>query len=477
VIRVELPADGGAGEGSLSAAERFGLDTLLDLSGLLRVDDPAAPVVTLQLAADPVPLADLVQGFVVRGTDATLRIPRGMLAHVTAIAGAGTEQASDQADRHGRVPSGVNPLVQSGADRLPIVSMWARALCQGVKMFAGSRIVRCLSPWPDRRRWAAAFTHDVDVMSGWPAFTALRLAELARAGEGRRALRVVAAAASGALGSPAVDGINDVVRLEAARGIRSTWFFLCGAPTPSRWLSGDVTYDVGSRAARRVTASIRARQHELGVHGTFATSVEPAAFARERVQLAAATGVSGVPGVRQHFLKMRPGLTQKHMREAGFVYDATYGFPDRNGFRLGVADVVGGWDARAGQPTSLDEVPLHWMDRAQSKYQGIEDPRAWVADALELAARCRDVGGLWVGLWHPNLTAALGFPDAPAAYAELLGAIVEDRNRPAVDTLEQLVAWRRRRRAARARRVAPDGTVEWESPPVPLEDAEGKPIE
>jgi len=477
VIRVDLPAEGGGGGGGLSAAERFGLDTLLDLSGLLRVDDPTAPVVTLQLTTDPAPLVDLVRGFVVRGTDAALRIPRAMLAHVTAIAGAGAEQASDQADAHGRVPSGANPLVQAGADRLPIVSMWGRAIGQAVRMFAGNRMVRFLSPWPDRRRWAAAFTHDVDVMSGWPAFTALRLAELARSGEARRMLRVVSAAVSGAFGSPAVNGIGDVVRLEAARGIRSTWFFLCGTPTLSRWLSGDVTYDVGSRVARRVTASIRARQHELGVHGTFATSAEPAAFAQERVQLAAATGVSGVPGVRQHFLKMRPGVTQQHMRDAGFVYDATYGFPDRNGFRLGVADVVGGWDARAGQPTPLDEVPLHWMDRAQSKYQGIEDPRAWVADALELAARCRDVGGLWVGLWHPNLTAALGFPDAPAAYAELLRAIVEDPNRPAVDTLEQLVAWRRRRRAARARRVAPDGRVEWESPPVPLEDAEGRPVD
>ena len=105
-----------------------------------------------------------------------------------------------------------------------------------------------------------------------------------------------------------------------------------------------------------------------------------------------------------------------------------------------MADVVQGWDARAAAATTLDEVPLHWMDRAQSKYQGIEDPQAWIDEAADLAERCRAMGGLWVGLWHPNLTAPLGFPDAPAAYAELLRRIVDDANPPAVDTLERLVA-------------------------------------
>lgn len=180
--------------------------------------------------------------------------------------------------------------------------------------------------------------------------------------------------------------------------------------------------------------------------------------------------------MRQHFLKMRPGQTQARMQAAGFGYDATYGFSDRNGFRLGVADVVQGWDARAAAATTLDEVPLHWMDRAQSKYQGIEDPQAWIDEAADLAERCRAMGGLWVGLWHPNLTAPLGFPDAPAAYAELLRRIVDDANPPAVDTLERLVAWRRRRRAARARRIGPNGTVEWEGLPASIEDQEGRAI-
>ena len=292
----------------------------------------------------------------------------------------------------------------------------------------------------------------------------------------RRAARVARAAALAVARRPVWDGVRDVLALEEAHGVRSTWFLICGRPTLGRWWAGDVTYAIRSKAARRIVAAVSAAGHELAVHGSFATSTSDGGFAEERAALSSVSGGAGAKGVRQHFLKMRPGLTQRRMEAAGFTYDATYGFSDRNGFRLGVADVVRGWDAGAGAATGLDEVPLHWMDRAQSKYQGIEDPDAWIDDAADLAERCRTLGGLWVGLWHPNLTAPLGFPGAPAAYAALVRRIVDDPIPPAVDTLERLVDWRRRRRAARARGVGADGAVEWEGVPAPLEDQEGRAI-
>ena len=471
MIHVSRPAT------PLTAAEEYGLDTLLDLSGLLRVDDPSAPVVALQLTPDPAPLAPLTppKGGGVGGAAGVVPLPREILTHVTAIAGAGAEQGSAQADRHGRVPADANPLVVVGLDRMPLVSQWARALRTMVQQAAGARLVRYLVPWPGGRRWAAAFTHDVDVVSGWPAFTALRLAELVRSGQMRRAGAVAAAAAASVLRAPVWIGVREVLAMEEAHDVHSTWFVLCGRPTPATWRAGDVTYSIRSRGARRIVAAVSASGHELGVHGSFATSRTDDAFAKERAALASVNAAEAI-GVRQHFLKMRPGQTQARMQAAGFSYDATYGFSDRNGFRLGVADVVRGWDARAGAVTALDEVPLHWMDRAQSKYQRVEDPQAWIDEAADLAERCKAVGGLWVGLWHPNLTGPLGFPGAPEAYAELLTRIVGDPTPPVVDTLERLVDWRRQRRLARARTVRENGMVEWLGVPAPIEDQEGRAI-
>ena len=109
-------------------------------------------------------------------------------------------------------------------------------------------------------------------------------------------------------------------------------------------------------------------------------------------------------------------------------------------------------------PLELDEVPFAWMDRALSKYRGVERPDAWVDDARPLISACQDVEGLWVGVWHPNLTAPLGFPGAPAAFARLAQEI--SAADPYVASLDAIVAWRRARRGIRARQVAPDGRVE-----------------
>jgi hypothetical protein len=163
-----------------------------------------------------------------------------------------------------------------------------------------------------------------------------------------------------------------------------------------------------------------------------------------------------IVGVRQHFLRMRPGEAQRNMVDAGFEYDATWGFSDRNGFRLGVADVVPAWDASASAPLPLDLLPLTWMDRALSKYAGVEDAERWVEDALELMEQCRAVEGAWVGLWHPNSIEALGFPGAEQAFVHLLQVLAGDR--PYFATARKIVEWRRFRRSVRAR-VTADGRV------------------
>src|SRR5580704_6804622 len=430
---------------------RYGLDVLVDQSRVLVVDDPAADVVTLDI--DPTPGAP---GYTV--SEAKVTVATSALARVLDVAGAEAESRSSLRDRYGRVPSSANPLVIDHSERRPVVSEAAVALRDRVREAAGRRCVRVLAPWPDGKRWAAAFTHDVDVVAAWPAFTGLRLVELLRKGELRRAGHVIAAALGAIGGDPTWRGMADVLTAERGAGVVSTWFLLCGTPTWSTFRAGDLTYSPESPTVKRLLDALAAAGHEVGLHGSFATYDDAEVFAEQRRRLGANRA-----GVRQHYLRMWPGPTQRAMRTAGYTYDATFGFPDRNGFRLGSADIV---------PSSfvegLDEVPLVWMDRALSKYRGIEDPNAWVDDALELAATARAVEGLWVGLWHCNLTAPLGYPGAPAAYARLLTEIT--RESPYVATLDRLVAWRRARRAVRATAVASDGrcslSTPWDLEPV-----------
>jgi peptidoglycan/xylan/chitin deacetylase (PgdA/CDA1 family) len=294
-------------------------------------------------------------------------------------------------------------------------------------------------------------------------------------------LRVLGAAARTGGRHVVWRGVREVLATEQRHGVRSSWFILCGTPTFATMRAGDLTYRAESALARRILAALRDAGHEIGLHGSFATSEEHALFAAQRARLAALAGTNG-SGVRQHYLRMRPGDTHRGMADAGFAFDSTYGFADRNGFRLGVADVVPVWDDAARAPLPLDEAPFIWMDRALSKYAGVERPDAWIDDALDLADRVRTVDGLWVGIWHPNLTPALGYPGAPSAYARLVAGLVE---RDAyLAPLGEIVAWRRARRAARATAIGADGAVSLALPlPAPpgtriaVESAAGDPVE
>lgn len=461
---------------NLSPVERFGLTVLVDSSRLLPVQDSAADVVGLTIAGTVAggPPDELPDGsprdHVIKDGDVTLQ--RSYLRVLGELAGGVAEQRSEKRDRYDRVPATENPLVARGRLRDAIVSREGGALRRSVEKAAGRRNVRLVAPWPDGRRWAVALTHDLDLVSGWPWFTLMRVAELA--GKRRYGMAVEAAANGIAwIGrDPVWRGVRDLLDIEREAGIMATWFVICETPTLDTMRAGDVTYDPESPATRRILAAALEQGHEIGLHGSFATMGDTGRFRAQRDRLARLTGTAAI-GVRQHFLRMRPGATHREMASAGFSYDATWGFADRNGFRLGVADVVPGWDAEREAPSGVDEVPLVWMDRALSKYAGIEDPGRWVDDARDLAVVCRDVNGLWVGLWHPNLTPALGYPRTPEAFRRLLDILVGGQ--PFMHRLDQIVAWRAARRSLAATRVGADGRVElvatrpWTGPAV-LED-------
>ena len=466
----------------LPGAERSALELLVDLSRVVPVDDPDAPVVRLEVGDGPA--ADIptliARGWDLAPHDGVLRISHRALAVIAGIAGLEREKKSAVRDRFGRVPSWENALVGAGLEHRPVVSQAATVFRRAVAIAAGTRPVRFVVPWPLGRRWAVAFTHDLDVVALWPAFTALRIAELAGKRDLRRAARTAAAAIGSAFRAPVREGVQAI--LDAERGLASTWFILCGTPTAGTFRRGDLTYRPESAAARAILEAVAGAGHELALHGSFETLDRDAAFAEQRERLAKLTGRQ-VAGVRQHFLRIRHGDTENAMRDAGFRYDSTCGFADRNGFRAGVADVLPLPDPGSGRSGAFAEVPFCFMDRALSKYRDDEEPGTWRDEALRLAAAAREVEGLWCGIWHPNVTlAALGYPGAAAAFAATVDAMIAER--PYVATLDTIVRWRTARRGVRVRSVAAGGAVEayhaspgaWDEP-IALEDAARRPCE
>lgn len=451
-----------------SAELEFGLRLLVDASRVVPATAPVTGATVLEVTSDQATdlLGDKDPFEIAPGV---VRISRYTLEQVATLGGAVAEQKSEQRDRFGRVPSAVNPLVVKGAERRPVLSELATAFRGAVIRAAGERPFRAVAPWPGGHRWAAVLSHDLDVVAGWPLFTALRVLELSRKGEFGRALRVVAAAGIAGL-DPVTAGVNALLHFEEELAVRSSWYVLCGDPTLSSWRRGDLTYRPESRRARDILKRIRGGGHELGLHGSFETTEHPELLDSQRARLTALDG--RVPsGIRQHFLRMRPMETQRAMARAGFRYDSTFGFADRNGFRLGLADVV-----PLPGPVDFDLLPFCWMDRALSKYQGVEAPTAWVEEGLELARACRRVDGVWCGIWHPNLVPALGFPGGLEAYRALVDGL-RAMDDPWIAPAVEAVAWRRARRTVRVVHVDRDGGVTAQGSSAPgamwLEDAHG----
>lgn len=445
--------------GPLEPLARFGLTLLLDASRLLPVDDASADVVRLSIGTARATHGGdvLASGVEPHVNDGEVIVECSALEMLGAIAGGVADQEAPERDRYERVPAHANPLVTANRFREPVVSRAGGVLRRAVEKAAGRRPVRTIAPWPDGRRWAMALTHDLDLVAGWPWYTLLRAGQLAVKLRFGQAMQAIAHGAAALGRDPVWRAVQDLLDAEREFGVRSTWFVICGTPTFASMRAGDITYLPESAAVKRILAAIAEGGHEIGLHGSFETMLDAGRFRAQRDRLA---GLSGAPvgGVRQHFLRMRPGATQREMVAAQFLYDSTWGFSDRNGFRLGLADVAPGWDAERESPSGLEEVPLVWMDRALSKYAGIENPDRWVDDALELARACREVNGVWVGLWHPNHTPALGFPGAAAALRRLLDVLMAGQ--PYAERLDRIVAWRAARRSLRAARVAPDGRVE-----------------
>lgn len=453
MIRVDTARD------RLLPSERFGLDVLIDLSRLLVAERSDCDLVRLTVVERDVaggPAAVLTAEKALDRSEGEVRVTTAALRAITEIAGGGAEQRSTAADRHRRVPASENPLVAADRSRQPIVSLLAVELRRAAAAVAGRRPMRLLSPWPNGHRWAAALTHDLDVVEWWGLSPLLRIAELSRKGEWALTARVAHAAVRSTGHDPVSRGVHSLLQLEAHYGIAATWFVICGEPTFRSIVAGDVTYRPDAPATQRIISALAQAGHEIGLHGSFASGESAERLAAERRALDRLAG-RPILGVRQHFLRMRPGITQRNMAQAGFEYDGTWGYADRNGFRLGVADVVPAWDASASAPLPLDLLPLIWMDRALSKYAGVQDSERWVTDALELVRECRAVEGTWVGLWHPNSTEALGFPGAEPAFVRLLQTLAGDR--PYFGSARKLVEWRRFRRSVRASRVTADGRV------------------
>jgi hypothetical protein len=98
-------------------------------------------------------------------------------------------------------------------------------------------------------------------------------------------------------------------------------------------------------------------------------------------------------------LALIPRYLAARLCDAYLIYDATMAYPNYGGFRCGTCHPFRPLDIEQNQELDLWEHPLITMDAALKNSHKLT-PEQGKAQILELAQRCREVGGMFTLFWH-----------------------------------------------------------------------------
>jgi hypothetical protein len=299
----------------------------------------------------------------------------------------------DVRDEHGRFPGKESLAYRAGFIARPIVDEYAELLRKWL------RAVGVVVP-PPNRQFSILPTHDVD--------------SLRRYRKWHQPYRTVAAALLGrypksvlgqALGCSwglrrdpwEWDVFEEMTELDQTTRERPVYFFLAGGPG-----GHNDAYSIRSGVARRVIEKVRQAGAAIGLHASYEAGIHPELIAEERVRLEEVCGFP-IRRNRHHFLAWREVEDGRELAKAGIAWDATLGYADVAGFRLGVCHPIPLFDPVTIQPMGIEEHPLIVMDRtlSHSSYMNLSEEHA-LSYCKKLMDETRKHNGEFVILWHSN---------------------------------------------------------------------------
>lgn len=306
-------------------------------------------------------------------------------------------------DSHGRFPAVASHADRHGYLDRPIVDEWLDLLRQ---------VIQRRWPHAELKSEAASIrvSHDVDAPSRY-GFASLRQLARTMAGDIVKrhdlfgALRAPMLRRRCGNRMPASDPSNTfdwIMDVSERHGMTSAFYFICGRTDPVK----DALYDPEHPAIRALMRDIHERGHEIGLHPSYDTYLDPDAITREAERLRRVCSEEGIQqaewGGRMHFLRWRVGVTLRGWERAGMAYDSTLGYADRPGFRCGTCREFPGFDPVAGVQSKVRVRPLIAMECTvmAPRYMGLGVGEEALAKFLQLRRACEAVHGCFTLLWH-----------------------------------------------------------------------------
>ncbi len=138
--------------------------------------------------------------------------------------------------------------------------------------------------------------------------------------------------------------------------------------------------------------------YTIGIHPSYRSNYEHALVAQEH-QMLENIVAHDIVHSRQHFLMHKMPETYVTLEDIGITEDHTMGYSTHLGFRAGIAAPFHFFNLTTNKVTNLELIPFCCMDITPLHYMN-QPPRQAVATIIELMERVKNVGGLFVSLWH-----------------------------------------------------------------------------
>jgi hypothetical protein len=245
--------------------------------------------------------------------------------------------------------------------------------------------------YPENKKFAVCISHDIDYL--YHGYT-IRLTNLA---EGLRQRNISTIGKSFSyLIRRKIHGelqLQNLLNIHRDFGIRSSYYFLS-------LMRGEEDFNYEVAEAGDQIKMVLQEKNEVGLHGGHRAFNDRGKIEQEKRQLEKIVGVS-LTGYRNHALRFQTPDTWQNLKDNGFVYDTTFGYPDCAGFRNGMCFPFVPLDSDTGKHIDLVEVPLIAMDATFFNYMKT-DANQTLDVCKFIIDQVKECGGVFTLLWHNN---------------------------------------------------------------------------
>jgi hypothetical protein len=148
---------------------------------------------------------------------------------------------------------------------------------------------------------------------------------------------------------------------------------------------------------RKLIHKISAK-YQIGLHPSFVAGGDGSLINTEAVRLKLILGKE-IISCRFHYIRLFFPNSYNNVIQAGISEDYSMGYPDEPGFRAGIARPYFFYNVAADLLTNLKIIPFQVMDATLFDYKKF-DPDDSKEIILRLINETRNVGGLFVSIWH-----------------------------------------------------------------------------